>query len=188
MFCKRNLVKILVLAGMKKFLFPAAMTAAVAAAILAFVGGAISLVPLAGCSTTANGESTYTVAKATQVATAVKGAARSGVVLAWSKDYNSLAYFKAAALVMAKFVTGSDLSPTALQAALQATSVNELKTLEAQLAMNTVFGLYELYWADTVRAKVASNAPLRITIQGFIDGVLLGVADVSDLQSKATNK
>lgn len=136
-----------------------------------------------GCKTT-DGQPVYTVDKAQKVAAVLKSTARSGVVIAWTKDKNSTPYFKASALALAKFVTGSDLSPTALQLALQETSIRELKTVEAQLAMNTAIGLYEVFWGDMVRERVTGNEPLKVTLQGLVDGILLGVQDVDDLAKK----
>ena len=137
-----------------------------------------------GCKTT-SGQPVYTVDKAQRVAAVLRATARSGVVIAWTKDTNSTPYFKASALVLARFMTGSDLSPTALQLALQDTSVRELKTVEAQLAMNAVLGIYDIFWGDMLREKISGNEPLKITLQGLIDGVLLGVQDVEDLAAKA---
>ena len=137
-----------------------------------------------GCKTT-SGQPVYTVEKAQKTAAIIKATAASGVVFAYTKDKNSTPYFKAAALALAKFITGSDLSPTALQLALQETSVRELKTVEAAIAMNAALGLYEVFWGDMVREKIAGNEPLKITVQGLIDGLLQGVQDVTDI---AANK
>ncbi len=147
---------------------------------LALVVPAVILTP--GCKST-DGQPVYTVEKAQKTAAIIKATAASGVVLAYTKDKNSTPYFKAAALALAKFITGSNLSPTALQLALQETSVRELKTVEAALAMNAALGLYDVFWGDIVRDKVAGNEPLKLTIQGLIDGLLQGVQDVADIQA-----
>ena len=155
--------------------------------ILASVALALALlvpasVLMTGCATT-SGTPVYTVEKAQKTAAILKATAASGVVLAYTKDKNSTPYFKVAALALAKFITGSDLSPTALQLALQETSVREFKTVEAALAMNAVLGIYEVFWGDMVREKVTGNEPLKITVQGLIDGLLQGVQDVNDIQA-----
>jgi len=159
------------------------MKKTIISALLALAVLVSANVLITGCATTTTGTPVYTVEKAQKTAAILKATAASGVVLAYTKDKNSTPYFRAAALVLARFVTGSDLSPTALQLALQDTSVRELKTVEAALAINTALGLYEVFWGDMVREKVSGNEPLKITIQGLIDGVLQGVQDVSDIQA-----
>lgn len=161
---------------MKKILVSAALVLALIAPV------SLSLF-MTGCATTTSGTPVYTVEKAQKTAAIIKATAASGVVLAYTKDKNSTPYFQAAALVLARFITGSDLSPTALQLALQETSVRELKTVEAALAINTALGLYEVFWGDMVREKVSGNEPLKITVQGLIDGVLQGVQDVKDIMA-----
>jgi hypothetical protein len=135
-----------------------------------------------GCKTVP-GQSAYTIEKAQKVAAILKGTAASGVVLAYTKDPNSTPYFKAAALALGKFATGSDLSPTALQLALQETGIRELKTPEAAIAMNLVISIYEAFWGDLVRDQVSANPPLKITLQGLVDGLVQGVQDVEDIKN-----
>lgn len=133
---------------------------------------------LSGCQSAPE----VTVEKAEKIAALLKGTAASGVVLAYTKDPNSTPYFKAAGAALALFVTGSDLSPAALQQALQETSVRELKTPEAALVMNTILGVYEVFWGDALRAQVAANPQLKIALQGLVDGLMQGVREVEDIK------
>lgn len=142
------------------------------------------LVIAPGCATTSTPTTpVYTVEKAHKVAAVLTSTARSGVVIAYTKDPNSTAYMKAVATGLATFVTSSDMSPGALQVALSATSIKELKTIEGQLALNTAIGIYEVFWGDMVRDNVSANVPAKVTIQGLIDGLLLGVQDVEDIKA-----
>ena len=149
--------------------------------ILAVILPVLVIAP--GCATTSNSTPVYTVDKARKVASVLTATARSGVVIAYTKDPHSTAYMKAVATALATFVTGSDMSPGALQAALSQTSVKELKTVEGQLALNAAIGIYEVFWGDMVRDNIAANEPAKITIQGLIDGLLLGVQDVEDIKA-----
>lgn len=136
---------------------------------------------LVGCAT--SGSSGYTVERATKVAAVIKSAARSGTVLAYTKDKNSLPYLRAVALAISRFATGADLSPTALQLALAETSIKELKTVEAQVALNTVLSVYEVFWGDLARERATVHEPLKITLAGLESGIIAGIADVNDLRA-----
>ncbi len=162
------------------YIYPRGTIIGILCAVLIVFGPAFFL---SGCATTnpTPGPVTpyYTTNKAQQVAVALKGIVRSGVVMAYAQDTNSLAYCRAAGIALNQFVLGKDLSPTALNNALANSSAKEFKTPEIQLAITTAVGLYEVFFNDMVQANITDNSPLKITLTGFVDGINAGVADAT---------
>lgn len=97
------------------------------------------------------------------------------VILAKDRNAGSAAYFALGKTILDSFITGSDFSPATLRKALQAIPVKELQSAEARIAINTIAGLYEIYWGDYVRGQVAGNAIavklLTAARDGLVDGL-----------------
>src|ERR1041385_8737678 len=100
-------------------------------------------VPLAlltpGCATSADGKKVIEVQKAKDIAPALAATVSGAVIYGYSKDKNVPAYAGAVKEALKQFIVSEDLQPAALQAAITALPVKELKTAEAQLIMGPIF-------------------------------------------------
>jgi hypothetical protein len=139
-------------------------------------------ITVTSCATTTGGtnhvdNSTNTIdpAVVTRMATVLRTAVGDSVILAMEKSPNSVDYLVLGKTVLDAFIVGSNFSPTELRKSLQAIST-KLQSAEARIAINTVAGLYEIYWGDYVRNRVAGNvAALELLIaarDGMVDGLV----------------
>jgi hypothetical protein len=164
--------------GMKKKLLLMAFTVAVGGCAL------VATLTTTGCGTLTGTSGTNSVSsvtpeeKAARLASVIGSTAHAGVVLAATKDLNSIAYFRLAAIAVSQFVTGGDLSPGALSTALASTSMNEFKTPAAVLGITTATSLYDVFYGDYVRSNVDNKTVLVTVLRGLSAGILAGVADV----------
>jgi hypothetical protein len=147
-------------------------------AFLAIILSAV-LITTSGCITTGKPGSGFDSDKAAKAAIVLKSTARSAVYYAHSKDTNALTYVNLAIAVVDKFLTQDDLSPTALTDAMREIPVRELKSVEAQLAINTIEMTYEIFWGDYLRSHLSGNEPLMIALSGLRDGLILGQQDIA---------
>lgn len=127
----------------------------------------------AGCSTTRP----VNQVRVEQGAAVFKGTVRSLVFYAIQKDKNSKAYFQAAQAAISIVVDVGNYSPGSLQQALNQTSVKELKSVEAQIAMNALLSVYEVYYAGRLESKIAENPYLLAFLTAARDGMALGISD-----------
>jgi hypothetical protein len=136
----------------------------------------IAAIITTGCATTAPGN----LDKATKTAIVLKSTARSAIFYANSKDpVNTKVAVDLAIATMNTFLQRDDLSPTALEVAFRNIPIRELRSVEAQLAINTLQMTYEVFWADQIRQNISSNAVAVTVLTGLRDGLVLGKADIS---------
>src|ERR1041385_751601 len=92
-----------------------------------------------GCATSSGGRKVIEVQKAKDIAPALAATVSGAVIYGYSKDKNVPAYAGAVKEALKQFIVAEDLQPAALQAAITALPVKELKTAEAQLIMGPIF-------------------------------------------------
>lgn len=131
-----------------------------------------------GCASTPGGTGGFDLDKAQKTSIILKSTARSAVFYAASQDSNAPKYLNLAIESVNKFLIGTNLSPDSLQTALRGIPIKELRSVEAQIAINAIDLTYELFWSDWVKQKIASNEPLLIVLTGLRDGLVLAQEDL----------
>jgi len=152
--------------------------------IFLIVAAVLGLVLAPGCSTLnpETGEREFDPVRTEKVTSVLKNAIADAVLFAAQKDANALPYLEASALVVCSLSSEEGtLDSIALRSALDAASVNELKTVEAQMAINAVVGLYEAALADKFRADVDANAYANAIVDCLCEGLTLGVKQAKEL-------
>jgi hypothetical protein len=143
-------------------------------------------ITVTGCTTTPSGTNTtgsatnaVDPAVVTRMATVLRTAVGDSVILAMEKSPSSVDYLVLGKTVLDAFIAGSNFSPVELRKSLQAIST-KLQSAEARIAINTVASLYEIYWGDYVRNRVAGNVAalelLTAARNGMVDGLAEGVS------------
>ena len=90
----------------------------------------------------------------------IESATSLGVALAISKDTNSIAYFRAADVILTAALANGQFDPKQLSATLKTISVNELKdSSSAQAGVQTGLILYQTFFGQIVSAKIADTSP-----------------------------
>jgi len=90
----------------------------------------------------------------------IESATSLGVALAISKDTNSIAYFRAADVILTAALANGQFDPNQLSATLKTISVNELKdSSSAQAGGQTGLILYQTFFGQIVSAKIADTSP-----------------------------
>lgn len=118
--------------------------------LFAKIGLTVGLL-LAGCTTLNN----LTPAQVAAIGTVVTQVADQGAVYAIQQDKNNAVYFKTAIPVLNNFANGTDLSPTALQAALaKVTGTNQW----VNLAITAVVTTYDITYGQYISNQL-TNAP-----------------------------
>lgn len=84
------------------------------------------------------------------------------------------AYAGAVREALKQFVVAEDLQPAALQAAITALPVKELKTPEAQLVMGPILASYKVFAEQRIKEGLKDNDGLRVLVQAMIDGIDAG--------------
>jgi hypothetical protein len=119
-------------------------------------------------------QSQYPV-KTEKVAEVLETTISSGVLVGIQKQPMVAGYFRAVGSAACSFSAGTDLSPEALNAALQATTIREFKTVEAQLMVNSMVMAYSLAYADRARADVDANVYAKAIVDVLCKGIHNGV-------------
>lgn len=112
---------------------------------------------------------------------ALKPVISQAVVFACKQDKNVPAYFRAADLAICSLAEEGTFSPEDLAKALQSTSVNEFKTMSAQVAENTVLAIYGATYADRFHANVQANEFAKRAVQTLCDGIADGLAQAKGI-------
>jgi hypothetical protein len=124
----------------------------------------LSLVVLVGCATIA----ALTPAQITTIGTVITQIADQGAVYAIQQDKNNATYFKLAVPVLDNFANGTDLSPTALQAALaKVTSTNQWVNLAITAAVTAYDVSYSRYISDQLTNAPAAKVWILDVETGF---------------------
>lgn len=148
---------------------------------------ALAATSFTGCATIGTGTGPGAVdpaERAARGAALAKATVRSLTLYAAQKDTNAVQYLNTALAAIDTFLLtpATDYSPDALYQALAKLDAPELRSAEAQIAINTVLGLYEIYYADRLRASIDQNLYLRLFIVAVRDGLQTGLQDVARLQ------
>jgi len=99
----------------------------------------------------------------------------SGVSYGVQKQPKITAYLKAVRDIACSLSEGTDLSPEVLNAALQATSVKEFKTAEAEEIVDGIVLAYGLAYKDRVKYKVDANIYAKPFMQAICKGIRNGL-------------
>ncbi len=142
---------------------------------------ALSMLIFAGCATTskpgtppAPGVSPEAVAKA---AILLKNTATATLVLVIDKNGdNARAYIVASIAILDQFVLAGSSDPAALEKALYALPIKELKKPEVTLTISAIVTAYELYYADYVSGKVNGNDTAKTLLTALHDGAVNALA------------
>lgn len=131
---------------------------------------------IAGCDTLdSTGHRVLDPVRTEKVAKVLETTITSGVLVGIQKQPRVAGYFQAVGSAACSFSDGTDLSPAALNAALQATTIREFKTIEAQLMVNSMVMAYTLAYADRARADVEANVYAKTIVDVLCKGVHNGV-------------
>jgi hypothetical protein len=129
---------------------------------------AVTLVPITGCETTQDAVQRAQIIDDTAIL--LRSAARNGAMLAIEDHPESAKYFELARAVIADFATGTDYSPDAFKAAMQA-NIKQLNDKWVKFGVYNVTDLYELYYGryvrDQVNGNVVANKFLNAIQEGF---------------------
>ena len=117
---------------------------------IAALGAALSL--LVGCATI----NALTPVQIAQIGTVVTQVADEGALYAIQQSPSSKPYFVAAIPVLDNFANGTDLSPSALQAALAGTSLATNQWVS--LAITAVVTVYDVSYSQDISNQL-TNAP-----------------------------
>jgi len=140
--------------------------------ILFVLAGLISLGFLTGCATTnGTGVDQQTL---NDSAIILRNAARNASALAISKKDDNKKYVQLAVATLDTFLVGNDYTPGALTKALEPL-IKEVKTVEVNLAINTVIDLYEVFYGRYVKSKVAANENALLFLKALRDGAQQGL-------------
>lgn len=104
---------------------------------------------------------------------AIESATGLGVSLAINKDTNSIAYFRAAEVILTGALANGQYDPGQLTAALNAISISELRdSSSAKAGVQTGLVLYQAFFGQVVSAKIADASPyLRPGLAAVRDGI-----------------
>jgi hypothetical protein len=127
-----------------------------------------------GCAASAAGRKVIEVQKAKDIAPALAATVSGSVIYGYSKDENVLVYAGAVKEALKQFIVAEDLQPAALQAAITALPMKELKTPEVQLVMGPIFASYKVFAEQRVKDGLKDNEGLRVLVQAMIDGIDAG--------------
>jgi hypothetical protein len=131
---------------------------------------------VAGCQTTdSTGHRVVDPVKTEKVARVLEATVTSGVLMGIQKQPKVAGYLQAVGSLACSFSQGTDLSPEALNIALQTTTIREFKTVEAQLIVNTIVTAYALAYADRANADVEANIYAKTIMDVLCKGLHNGV-------------
>lgn len=134
-----------------------------------------------GCSTIQNaitGVSTNAQQLA-QIGADVKSVTETGTVLALQKDPASRVFFAAASATLTQLLTTTNtVDPSTLANALEQLPVTQLQSPEAQIALTTIIGAYDIYYQQAVSTSVDSNTIAKTLVTNLQAGIQAGLASV----------
>lgn len=138
-----------------------------------------ALVALTGCRTvttqTPTGTVTSTRVDPQAVATIVSVAVPPAVQIAVGQDTNCIPYLRAAQVAISAAVSGGVYDPVTLDVTLNAISIKELRTTEAQAAVQAGLAVYQAFFGQAVKEKIASSG-YGVVLQAVADGIGEGLA------------
>lgn len=152
--------------------------------ITMFLFTAFLAVMLTGCATTQNitqfpdGTSvTNVVTKLdpARTAAALRVIVVTGTRIAVTQDPESREYLSKAQLAICTAAAAGQVSPEQLKSAVDATGIKELKTPEAQVAISSVYGIYQAYYGDVVAQKLNQNEWLVPVLAAICEGLSDGL-------------
>jgi hypothetical protein len=119
--------------------------------------GWLALGLFVGCATIA----ALTAAQIATIGTVVTQVADDSAIYAIQQDKNNATYFKLANQVLDNFAQGTDLSPTALQAALaKVTSTNQW----VNLAISSAVAIYDISYSQYISSQLANTPAAKAWI------------------------
>lgn len=131
---------------------------------------------LTGCKTAGGSSSGGTNAPIVRLdpqmtSDAIRVAVAAVVPFAIEKDTNSIAYFRAAAIVLNAASDSGNYDTAQLKASLDHISVRELRSAEARAGINAAFAIYKAYAGKAVDAKLAQDEWVKPVLQALADGI-----------------
>jgi hypothetical protein len=109
-----------------------------------------------------------------RAAVILKTAVSDSVILGLSKDTNAVIYVRAVGSVLDTLIAEAHFKPRQIGSAVHDLPIKELNP-EARIAINTLLGLYEVYWGDYVRGQVAGDRNALVLLTAIRDGIHLGL-------------
>ena len=114
-----------------------------------------------------------------QIGADVKSVTQTGTVLALQKDPTSRVFFITANATLAQLLTTTNtIDPATLANALEKLPVSQLQSPEAQIALTTIIGVYDIYYQQAVSASLASNTIAVTLVTNLQAGIQAGLAAV----------
>lgn len=142
--------------------------------IISVMLAAVVALGTTGCATTSgsSGKPEITQEQLDKTAVLLKGTVRAGLILAIEKNgTNAQHYVCLAGSTLDLILSGTDYSPGTLEKRLYALPSKDLKKAEVQLAVSTILTAYEIYYADYVAGKIASDPVAFKLLSAVRDGV-----------------
>ena len=114
-----------------------------------------------------------------QIGVNVKSVSQTGTILALQKDPYSRVFFVTANATLSQLLaTTNTIDPSVLANALEQLPVSQLQTPEAQIALTTIIGVYDIYYQQAVSTTIASNTIAITLITNLQTGIQGGLAAV----------
>lgn len=157
---------------MKKFL--RTPIGAIALGVVCAIAVAVTS-SLTGCATTGGTPGVIDTNKLAKGAILLKTTVSSSIIVATEKDTNAVTYIKMVGGLLDAIIGGTDFTPQKLEKALSELNIKELKKPEARIAINTVLGLYEIYYGDYVRGRLEGNQTALVLLRAIRDGINQGL-------------
>jgi hypothetical protein len=134
---------------------------------------------LAGCSTVTSPTGVVTQTfDAQKTASVMRAVIPPAVQFADANAPQYAQYIVAAQVVTCGLVGSTNVTPTAIQTALNATGINEIKTPEIEGVTATVYGIYTAFYADLVTAHLPQSEIVTntsIVLQAVCDSLTQGL-------------
>ncbi len=114
-----------------------------------------------------------------QIGADVKSVSQTGTILALQKDPSSRVFFVTANATLGQLLlTTNAIDPSTLANALEQLPVSQLQTPEAQIALTTIIGVYDIYYQQALSTTIASNTIANTLIVNLQAGIQAGLAAV----------
>lgn len=125
----------------------------------------------AGCATTNLSDSGK--ARLAAASAVIQQAAAGGTLIAVQKDPKAAAYLKAAEPIICNLAKGDAISTQGLISALG--EIREPLSVEAQLAINSLVGLYGALVSGSIGTEIAQNEYASSLLNALCDGLRQGL-------------
>lgn len=144
--------------------------------LLLLVPALLGLPVVTGCSSTRAPDPV----RVEQVKGVMQQSVASAALLGIQKDKKAAPYLSAAAIITCDLASRKQLSPAELSLELSKSDIDALKTVEGQLALNTVISVYSVYFAERLRSDVSEKVYVSALLDTLCVGINQGIQQAKD--------